>query len=92
MDLARSAADEPTSSRMFCAACPRVWEPGRPETELAAPRTINWLRKTVEEGRAIDVGFRRRLRVGEWGKWRRNVMGVRRMAEDNMMEGRNVLA
>jgi hypothetical protein len=38
MTLARSAAELPTSSLIFVAACPRLWLPGFPETELATER------------------------------------------------------
>jgi hypothetical protein len=48
--FARSAAELPTSSLMFVAACSMVWLPGRPETEDAA--VLIW-------GRAIRRAFGR---------------------------------
>lgn len=35
---AKSAAEWPTSSLMFVAACSKLWLAGRPDTELATPR------------------------------------------------------
>ena len=80
MDLARSVAEEPTSSRMFCAAWPSVCEPGRPDTELAAPRARIGLK-----GRAMGVGFRRGEKTDEVEKGRRSTAGVRRMAVDSIV-------
>ena len=88
MVFARSAADEPTSSRMFCAACPSVCEPGRPDTELAAPRAMSWLRSREAGGRAMGVALRRGEVVGMVEKGRRSAMGARRRAKDNMAEGK----
>ena len=90
MDLARSAADCPTSSRMFSAACSRVWDPGRPETELAAPRTASWF--TSRRGKTrlggIWVDWRKvwKDEEDEVERGRRKAEGARRRIDENIGE------
>ena len=57
--LARSAAEFPSSSLTFVAACSRVWLPGRIETLLATVRAckrVAVMRKRI--GRATGVNCR----------------------------------